>query len=270
MPGPRRLPAGPFNEDRMIDIHYYNAKVDSGAAAAAFGAQAIQRTIEQRGGANVVVATGASQFEMLEALVKHDEVDWSRVTGFHLDEYVGIPDSAQASFRRYLRERFTGRLPTLGAFHFIEGDASDLNAEIARLNALLDRHPIDVSFAGIGENGHLAFNDPPADFTSTVAFKRVVLDEPCRLQQLREGWFPTVDAVPTEAVSMTVQRILSSETIVVTVSDERKADALQKVLEGEVTNMCPASILQEHPSCHLFLDHGAATKLSQKPTERAA
>lgn len=254
----------------MIDIHYYNAKASSGAAAAAFGAQAIQRTIEQRGSANVVVATGASQFEMLEALVRHDEVDWSRVTGFHLDEYVGISDTAQASFRKYLRERFTGRLPTLGAFHFIEGDAPDLDAEIDRLNALLDRHPIDLCFAGIGENGHLAFNDPPADFTSTAAYKRVALDEPCRRQQLGEGWFPTFDAVPTEAVSMTVQRILSSGTIVVTVSDERKADAVQKVLEGEVTNIWPASILQQHSSCHLFLDHGAASKLSEKLTERAA
>lgn len=254
----------------MIDIHYYNAKTASGAAAAAFGAQAIERAIRERGSANVVVATGASQFEMLDALVKQDEVDWSRVTGFHLDEYVGIPDSAPASFRRYLRERFTGRLPNLGAFHFIEGDASDLDGEIDRLNALLDQHPIDVAFVGIGENGHLAFNDPPADFISTVAYKRVVLDEPCRRQQLGEGWFPTFDDVPEEAVSMTVQRIMSSRTIVVTVPDERKAAAVQKVLEGEVSNLCPASILQQHPSCHLFLDHGAATKLSQKLSERAA
>lgn len=254
----------------MIDIHYYHAKANSGAAAAALGAEAIQRAIAERGSANVVVATGASQFEMLEALVKHDEVDWSRVTGFHLDEYVGISDDAQASFRRYLRERFTGRLPTLGAFHFIEGDASDLDAEIARLNGLLDSHPIDVTFAGIGENGHLAFNDPPADFDTTAAFKRVVLDEPCRLQQLREGWFPTFDAVPTEAVSMTVQRIMASATIVVTVSDERKAEAVKNVLEGAVTNLCPASILQQHTACHLFLDRGAASKLAQKLTERAA
>lgn len=254
----------------MIDIHYYRAKANSGAAAAALGAQAILRAIAAKGHANVVVATGASQFEMLEALVKYDEIDWSRVTGFHLDEYVGISDTAQASFRRYLCERFTGRLPSLGAFHFIEGDASDIDAEIARLNALLDQHPIDVCFAGVGENGHLAFNDPPADFEATTAFKRVQLDEPCRLQQLREGWFPTFDDVPTEAISMTVQRIMSSGTLVVTVSDERKADAVQKVLEGEITNMVPASILQQHPACHLFLDHGAATKLSQKLTERAA
>ena len=211
----------------MIDIHYYRAKSDGGAAAAAFGARAIQRAIAERGSATVVVATGASQFEMLDALVTHAEVDWSRVTGFHLDEYVGIPDSAPASFRRYLRERFTGRLPQLGAFHFIEGDASDIDGEIARLNALLDRHPIDVAFAGVGENGHLAFNDPPADFDAIVAYKRVVLDEPCRRQQLGEGWFPNLDAVPREAISMTVQRIMSAGTIVVTVPDERKAGAVR-------------------------------------------
>lgn len=254
----------------MIDIHYYNAKSAGGAAAAALGAQVIQRAIEQRGSANVVVATGASQFEMLEALVKHAEVDWSRVTGFHLDEYVGIPDNAPASFRRYLRERFTDLLPALGAFHFIDGDAADVDAEIDRLNALLDRHPIDIAFAGIGENGHLAFNDPPADFTATVAYKRVQLDWPCRRQQLGEGWFATLDDVPTEAVSMTVQRIMSAGTVVVTAPDERKANAVQKVLEGEVTNLCPASILQRHPACHLFLDRGAASRLLHKPTERAA
>lgn len=254
----------------MIDIHYYKAKTASGTAAAALGAAAIVRAIEQHGRANVVVATGASQFEMLDALVQHAEVDWSRVTGFHLDEYVGISDSTPASFRRYLRERFTSRVPTLGAFHFIEGDAPDIDAEIHRLNVLLDRHPIDVAFVGIGENGHLAFNDPPADFDTTMAYKRVTLDEPCRRQQLGEGWFPTFEDVPAEAISMTVQRIMSAGTIVVTAPDERKAAAVQKVLEGQVTNLCPASILQRHASCHLFLDQGAAARLSEKPSERAA
>ncbi|MGN6486780.1 MAG: glucosamine-6-phosphate deaminase [Devosia sp.] len=254
----------------MIDIHYYAAKTAGGAAAAALGAAAIRRAIEERGHANVVVATGASQFEMLAALVQHAEVDWSRVTGFHLDEYVGISETAPASFRGYLRERFTSRLPTLGAFHFIDGDAPDIDVEIDRLNALLDRHPIDVAFVGIGENGHLAFNDPPADFDVTVAYQRVALDEPCRRQQLGEGWFASLEDVPTHAISMTVQRIMSARTIVVTVPDARKADAVQKVLEGEVTNLCPASILQRHPACHLFLDQGAASKLAEKPRERAA
>src|SRR5581483_2968738 len=194
----------------------------------AFGARAIKRAIDERGRANVVVATGASQLEMLEALVMHDEVSWRHVTGFHLDEYVGLPPTHRASFRRYLRERFTERLPALGGFHFIEGDAPDCDAEIARLNQLLDRHPIDVTLAGIGENGHLAFNDPPADFISTAAFKRVTLDRACRLQQLGEGWFATLDEVPIDAISMTIQRIMTSRTVVLTVPDARKAAAVRE------------------------------------------
>lgn len=246
----------------MIERHYFATKAESGAAAAALGAQEIQRAIAQHGRANVVIATGASQFEMLEELTRNQDIDWSRVTAFHLDEYVGISATDMASFRRYLKERFTTQLPALGAFHFIEGDAADLPAEIDRLNSLIDQHPLDVTFAGIGENGHLAFNDPPADFTTTAGYQIVSLDAACRLQQIREGWFPDFAAVPAKAVSMTIRRILSSKSIIVTVSDERKAEAVQQVLEGEVTNIWPASILQEHSVCHLFLDPGAASRLA--------
>lgn len=246
----------------MINTHQFDTKLASGVAAAKLGGGAIAASIARRGHANVVVATGASQFEMLDHLTAMADIDWSRVSGFHLDEYVGIAPDAKASFRRYLRERFTSKLPQLGSFTFIDGDARDIDQEIERLNALLDDSPIDVMFAGIGENGHLAFNDPPADFTSTAAYKRVQLDLACRQQQVREGWFPDLDAVPREAVSMTVQRILSSRIIVVTVSDDRKADAVQKVLEGPETNLCPASILRRHESCHLFLDRSAATRLT--------
>jgi glucosamine-6-phosphate deaminase len=251
----------------MINLIYHDEKFESAAAAAAFGALAIKRAIGERGRANIVVATGASQLEMLEALVTHHEVTWRHVTGFHLDEYVGIPRTNRASFRRYLRERFTERLPELGGFHFIEGDAPDCDAEIARLNQLLDQHPIDLTFAGIGENGHLAFNDPPADFIATAAFKKVTLDPICRLQQLGEGWFQTLDEVPTEAISMTIQRIMTSRTVVLTVPDERKATAVREVLEGPVSNAWPASILQQHRSCHLFLDRAAASKLTSKPDQ---
>jgi len=251
----------------MIDLCYHEEKVESATAAAAFGARAIAQAIDERGRANIVVATGASQLEMLDALVTHDEVSWRQVTGFHLDEYVGISQTNRASFRRYLRERFTERLPALGGFHFIEGDAPDCDAEITRLNQLLDQHPIDLTFAGIGENGHLAFNDPPADFTSTAAFKRVELDPICRLQQFREGWFATLDDVPAEAISMTIQRIMTSRTVVLTVPDARKARAVREVLEGPVTNTWPASILQQHGSCHLFLDRAAASELTSKPDQ---
>jgi len=249
----------------MIDIRQYTTKSETGEAAAAFGAQAISDAIARRGLANIVIATGASQFETLAALVMHEEIDWTRVTAFHLDEYIGMPDTHPASFRRYIKERFTGKLPTLGAFHFIDGDAPDLQAELERINALLDRRPIDVMFAGIGENGHLAFNDPPADFTSTVAFKVVELEERCRRQQFGEGWFATLDEVPAVAISMTVQRMMSSRIVVLTVPDERKAEAVREVLEGPVTNLWPASILQQHPACHVFLDLAAASKLTNKP-----
>jgi glucosamine-6-phosphate deaminase len=249
----------------MIDIRQYTTKPETGEAAAAFGAQAISDAIARRGLANIVIATGASQFETLAALVTHEEIDWTRVTAFHLDEYIGMPDTHPASFRRYIKERFTGKLPTLGAFHFIDGDAPDLQAELDRINALLDRRPIDVMFAGIGENGHLAFNDPPADFTSTVAFKVVKLEERCRRQQFGEGWFATLDEVPAVAISMTVQRIMSSRIVILTVPDERKAEAVREVLEGPVTNLWPASILQQHPACHVFLDLAAASKLTNKP-----
>ncbi len=248
----------------MIEVHRYATKMENAAAAAAAGARAIQQAIEQRGRANIVVATGASQFEMLDSLVARHDVDWSKVTGFHLDEYIDMPETHPASFRKYLKERFTGKLPTLGAFHFIKGDTGDVTAEIARVNALLDAHPIDLTFAGIGENGHLAFNDPPADFTTTDAYKIVDLDEACRRQQFGEGWFKTFDAVPDVAISMTVHRIMSSRAIILTVPDERKASAVQRVLEGPVTNMCPASILQTHPACQLFIDDAAASKLSRR------
>jgi glucosamine-6-phosphate deaminase len=249
----------------MIDVRCYADKNKSGAAAAAFGAKAIARAIGERGRATIVLATGASQFEMLAALVQAPSVDWSCVTAFHLDEYIGMSAKHPASFRGYLKERFCDRLPKLGAFHYIEGDAPDLSAEVARLNALIDRDPIDVMFAGIGENGHLAFNDPPADFDTATGFKIVQLDDRCRQQQFGEGWFKSFSDVPSQAISMTVKRIYSSRTIILTVPDSRKAEALHEVLEGPVTNLWPASILQRHADCHLFIDPPAAGKLKQKP-----
>ena len=247
----------------MINVQKFSTKAEAADKAASAGAAAIVEAIAKNGNANIVVATGASQFEMIAALTGHDEIDWSRVTAFHLDEYIDMPETHPASFRRYLKERFVSKLPTLGAFHFIQGDAPDLAAELQRINALLDKHPIDVMFAGIGENGHLAFNDPPADFTSTVAFKVVELDERCRQQQFGEGWFATFDDVPHRAISMTVRRIMSSKVIILTVPDERKAEALREVLEGPVTNLWPASIIQQHENCQLFLDGPSASKLTR-------
>jgi glucosamine-6-phosphate deaminase len=254
----------------MIDVRCYADKTASGAAAAAMGAAAIAKAIAAKGHANVVLATGASQFEMLAALVQAPGVDWSRVTAFHLDEYFGMPETHPASFRGYLKERFCNKLPNLGAFHFVHGDAPDLQAELARINALLDRHPIDVMFAGIGENGHIAFNDPPADFDTATGYIVVQLDERCRRQQFGEGWFATFEDVPTAAISMTVKRICSARLVILTVPDARKAEALQHVLEGPVSNMWPASILQQHADCHLFIDPPAASQLQRKPAIETA
>ena len=250
----------------MIQIHTETSKAALGLAAATTGAEAIRTAIRDRGAANIVIATGASQFEMLSALVRSAGLDWSRVTAFHLDEYIGMPSTHPASFRRYLKERFTDLLPTLGAHHFIEGDSPDLAGEIARLNLLIDLHPIDVTFAGIGENAHLAFNDPPADFETQESYRVVELEERCRRQQFGEGWFPTLDDVPHVAISMTIAQIMRSKLVVLAVPDSRKAQAVRETLEGPITPMVPASILRRHPSCHLFLDHESASLLQQVPS----
>lgn len=253
-----------------MKIHVEPTKQSLGEAAAALGASAIRAAIAARGAANVVVATGASQFELLAALVRRDDIDWARVTAFHLDEYIAMPESHPASFRRYLKERFTSRLPALGAFHFIEGDAPDLAAELARIDALIAAHPIDVLFAGIGENAHLAFNDPPADFEATEAFRVVALEERCRRQQFGEGWFPTLDDVPHEAISMTIPQMMRAGLVVLAVPDSRKAQAVRDTIEGPVTPDVPASILRRHSACHLFLDPPSAALLRQIPDTAGA
>ena len=242
----------------MIKVQIESNKSALGEAAADCGAMAIRSAIQRRGAANVVIATGASQFEMLAALVRREDVEWSRVTAFHLDEYIAMPATHPASFRRYLNERFISHVPGLKAFHFIEGDAPELTAELERMNALIAQHPIDVTFAGIGENGHLAFNDPPANFEAAGGFCVVQLDERCRKQQFGEGWFKSLADVPSEAISMTIPQIMKSDVIVLSVADRRKAEAVRNTLEGPVTPMVPASILQRHPACHAYLDPESA------------
>lgn len=249
----------------MLQIHVEPDKTALGETAARLGAEAIRAALAERGHANIVVATGASQFEMLAALVRQEGIDWSRVTGFHLDEYVSMAETHPASFRRYLKERFLTQLPGLGAFHFIEGDAPDTARELDRINALIARHPIDVVFAGIGENAHLAFNDPPADFETAAPFHLVQLDERCRRQQFGEGWFPTLDDVPHEAISMTIGQIMKAGLVVLAVPDSRKAEAVRDTIEGPVTPMVPASILRRHPNCHLYLDPQSAALLRDTP-----
>jgi glucosamine-6-phosphate deaminase len=233
---------------------------DMGRQAAADAAERIRAAIRERGAANIVVATGASQFEVLAALVADKEIDWPKVTGFHLDEYLGLPMSHPASFRRYLKERFVQNVP-LRAFHYVDGEA-DPQAECRRLGKLIAEHPIDVALVGIGENCHLAFNDPPADFDTDEPFIVVELDDACRQQQFGEGWFPTFDAVPTRAISMSIRQIMKSAAIVCSVPDRRKAAAVRAAIEGEVKPQAPASILQRHSCATIYLDPPAVELLA--------
>jgi glucosamine-6-phosphate deaminase len=247
-----------------MDIKIMPDKAQMGKAAAAAGAEHIRRAIAERGDANIIVATGASQFEMLGELVQQPNINWNHVTGFHLDEYVGLAIDHPASFRGYLWQRFVSKLPLpLQAFHFLNGEGNS-QAECNRVAEIIRRHPIDVAFVGIGENGHLAFNDPPADFETEEPYLVVQLDDACRRQQLGEGWFPTFDDVPKQAISMSVRQIMKSRTIVCTVPDQRKAEAVRNSVEGQVTPQVPASILQRHERCRLYLDKPAASLLQKK------
>jgi len=232
-----------------------------GLKAANRGAELISKAIRHNGKANIIVATGASQFEMLYELVKED-VNWSVVTAFHLDEYIGIPDNHPASFRKYLKERFVD-LISLKEFNYVNGE-TDPYKECVRLGKLIGEHPIDVAFIGIGENGHLAFNDPPADFETEEPYLVVKLNDACRRQQLGEGWFPTLNDVPEKAISMSIRQIMKSKAIICTVPDERKATAVHDTILNEISPECPATILRTHPNAVLLLDLAAASLVRDK------
>ena len=235
-----------------------------GLQAARAGAELLRAVIADRGSANIIVATGSSQLEVLAALAAEPDVAWQHVTAFHLDEYLGLPIVHPASFRKYLWERFHQKLPVpLKAFHYIDGE-SNPQVECRRLNALIRDKPIDVAFVGIGENGHLAFNDPPADFNTDEPYIIVTLDEACRRQQQGEGWFATLADVPKRAISMSCRQIIKSDHIICSVPDERKAKAVKATVEALVTPDVPASLLQRHPKTTLFLDKPAASLLGTR------
>ena len=241
-----------------MEIIISETKQELGKVAAHRGAGLIRDAILQNGKANIIVATGASQFEMLNELVKED-VNWSLVTAFHLDEYIGISKAHPASFRKYLKERFVD-LVKPREFIYVNGD-TDPEKECIRLGELIIKHPIDVAFVGIGENGHLAFNDPPADFETEVPYLVVNLDEECRRQQLGEGWFPTFNDVPARAISMSIKQIMKSKAIICSVPDERKSTAVYNTLNSEISPDCPASVMRRHSDAVLFLDPQSASKL---------
>jgi glucosamine-6-phosphate deaminase len=241
-----------------MQVHVHDDRPALGQAAATEAAAALRAAVAAKGAATCVVATGASQFDTLAALTADASVPWEKITVFHLDEYVGIPDTHPASFRKYLRERFMAPLSRKpAAFHEIDG-SGDPHAECRRLAGLVPTGNFDVSLVGIGENAHLAFNDPPADFGATAPYLVVDLDEACRRQQVGEGWFAGMDDVPTQAISMAIRRIMASDLIVCSVPDARKAEAVRGVVQGAVTPQVPASILREHPRCSLHLDKPAA------------
>lgn len=243
-----------------MNTRIFETREEMGTEAAATGIAQLKRAIDDRGEANLIVATGNSQFEMLENL-RSAALPWNRINGYHLDEYIGLPIAHDASFRKYLADRFLSRLPeSMKAFCYLDGEADPVE-ECERASALIQKDAIDVAFVGIGENGHLAFNDPPADFETDVPYIVVDLDEDCRNQQFGEGWFPDLEAVPKQAISMSVRQIMESQCIVCTVPDRRKAKAVRDALQGKVTPDLPASILQTHPNCHVFLDAEAASLL---------
>jgi glucosamine-6-phosphate deaminase len=250
-----------------VDVAIFDSRLKLAQAAANDAAGLIRQAIAARGQAYLIAATGASQFEFLDALVLQPSVDWSQVTFFHLDEYAGLPKTHPASFRRYLQERIVDRIQS-GAFHFLNGDAPDPAAECRRVGELISRKTIDAAFVGIGENGHLAFNDPPADFETEEPYLIVELDEACRRQQVGEGWFHNINEVPRQAISMSVQQILKARNVLCVVPDRRKAEAVRDCIELEVSPMHPASILRRHARTTIYLDTESAALL--KSTSRAA
>lgn len=236
-----------------------------GKAAGSAAAALIRHAIADKGQAHIILATGASQFETLNQLVSEPDIDWGKVTMFHLDEYIGLPETAKASFRKYLQERFIARVPLLQAVHLINGEG-DAEAECRRLGQLISACTIDVALVGIGENGHLAFNDPPADFDTEQPYLVVELDAACRHQQLQEGWFNSLEEVPTHAISMSVRQIMKARHIICAVPDNRKAEAVKNCLAGPVDRQHPASMLQQHPHCSVYLDEASAALLPLRIT----
>ncbi|HEV2437309.1 MAG TPA: glucosamine-6-phosphate deaminase [Verrucomicrobiae bacterium] len=243
-------------------IKIFPDSFELGRAAAAAAAAVLRDAIARRGQARIIAATGASQFAFLKALTASPKLDWRQVEMFHLDEYVGLPITHGASFRKYLLERLI--IPAgIGRYHLLDGEG-DVREVCRRVGAELNAAPIDAAFVGIGENGHLAFNDPPADFTTEAPYLIVNLDEACRRQQVGEGWFKDLSEVPRQAISMSIHQILEARKILCIVPDQRKAHAVKTCLEGEISPAAPASILRTHPDVTFYLDKASASLLDQR------
>lgn len=239
-----------------MKVRVFESSQELGREAAAFSADVLKKCIAQKGKARLVLSTGASQFDTLNALLETD-IDWSKVEMFHLDEYINLPETHPASFRKYLKERFVNKIK-LGKANFVNGEG-DIQKNIRELTEELRKEPIDLGLIGIGENAHIAFNDPPADFDIKEAYIIVDLDDNCKKQQVGEGWFPTVDSVPKQAISMSVYQIMQCNTIVSCVPYKVKANAIKQTLENDVTNLIPATMLKTHNNITVFLDAESAS-----------
>ena len=252
-------PLRSFRKDELR-VEVYGTSEGMGKAAAARVERRLASTIAGRGDAGVVLASAVSQLSFLEAL-RGRPIDWARVTVFHLDEYTELPEDHPASFRRFLREHILDAVRP-GRVHLLRGDAEDLEAEIERYESLLRAHPPDVACIGIGENGHIAFNDPPvADFDDPALVKEVELDDACRLQQVHDGWFSAFEETPRRALTLTVPAIMASRVITCVVPGARKADAVHDALNGPIVTACPASILRRHEDATLLLDPASAARV---------
>lgn len=245
-----------------MELKVFNDKLSLGKAAAEQAARAIRDAINERGKARIIAATAASQLEFLDALTKAPEIDWRNVEVFHLDEYIGLPVTHPGSFRRMLLEQLVNKTG-IQRYHLLDGDA-DASEVTRRVGKALAAAPVDIAFLGIGENGHIAFNDPPADFETEVPYLIVTLDEACRRQQVGEAWFADISQVPTHAISMSARQILKSREILAVVPDSRKAQAVKACFEGEISPMAPASILRTHPNATIYLDRNSAALLSTR------
>ena len=247
-----------------MNLHVHESEASLAAAAAELASAVLNRALGAKKTVRLIAATGNAQFKFLERLYERTDIDWNRVTLFHLDEYVGLPRTHPASFAGYVQSRLVERLLPGKAF-LIDGSAPDPEAERRRISALVAEAPVDVAFVGIGENGHLAFNDPPADFETEEPYLIVDLDERCRLQQVGEGWYPDLAAVPRQAFSMSIRQIMKCATILAIVPEKRKAEAVQKCLSksAKVSPDRPASVLKSHPDVHVFLDSDSASLLDK-------
>lgn len=241
-------------------IRVFNDKSSLGRAAADQAANAIRRAIADRGQARIIAATAASQLEFLDALTKSTGIDWGRVEAFHLDEYIGLSITHPGSFRKMLMEQLVAKTG-IKRYHLLNGDAIDPSAVIREVGKQLASSPIDIAFLGIGENGHIAFNDPPADFETEAPYIIVALDEPCRRQQVGEAWFSDISQVPTHALSMSARQILKAKEILAVVPDKRKAAAVKACFEGEISPLAPASIIRKHANATVYLDQNSASQL---------